>query len=77
MLGHSNLKNQLHQSVQEGTAGKKMIEIEMKFKGKRNKVEMLWSEPEPRMPNNYSTALCQFYALEKRFKGDVKLNCMY
>ena len=39
------------------------------FTGDRYEVGMLWSEPEPNLPNNYSSALGQLYPLERNSKG--------
>ena len=38
---------------------------------------MLWSEPEPNLPNNYSSALGQLYSLERRFQRDPNLKELY
>ena len=38
---------------------------------------MLWSEPEPKLPNNYSSALGQLYSLEQRFRRDPNLKSLY
>ena len=38
---------------------------------------MLWSEPEPNLPNNYSSALGQLYSLERRFQSDPNLKSLY
>ena len=38
---------------------------------------MLWSEPEPNLPNNYSSALGQLYSLERRFQRDPNLKSLY
>ena len=38
---------------------------------------MLWSEPEPKLPNKYSSALDQLYSLERRFQRDPNLKCLY
>ena len=43
-----------------------------KFRGERYEVGMLWSEPEPNLPNNYSSALGQLYSLERRFQKGPK-----
>ena len=55
----------------------KILEGTMKFTGKRYEVGMLWSEPEPNLPNNYSSALGQLYSLERRFQGDPNLKSLY
>ena len=44
-----------------------------KFTGKRYEVEKIWSEPEPNLSNNYSSALGQLHSVERRFKGDPNL----
>ena len=49
----------------------------MKFKGERYEGGMLWSEPEPNLPNNYSSALGQHYSLERRFQMDPNLKSLY
>ena len=38
---------------------------------------MLWSETEPNLPNNYSSALGQLYSLERRFQRDPNLKKLY
>ena len=38
---------------------------------------MLWSEPEPNLPNNYGSALGQLYSLERRFQRDPNLKELY
>ena len=38
---------------------------------------MLWSEPEPNLPNNYGLALGQLYSLERRFQRDPNLKELY
>ena len=55
----------------------KMLESTTKFTGERYEVGMLWSEPEPNLPNNYSSALGQLYSLERRFQRDPKLKSLY
>ena len=39
-----------------------MLESTTKFTGERYEVGMLWSEPEPNLPNSYSSALGQLYS---------------
>ena len=56
---------------------KKMLESTTKFTGERYEVGMLWSEPEPNLLNNYSSALCQLYSLERRFQRDPNLKNLY
>ena len=55
----------------------KMLESTTKFTGERYEVGMLWSEPEPNLPNNYSSALGQLYSLERRFQRDPNLKNLY
>ena len=50
--------NVVSQSKKELPA-KKMLESTTKITGERYEVGMLWSEPEPNLPNNYSSALGQ------------------
>ena len=38
---------------------------------------MLWSEPEPNLPNNYGSALGQLYSPERRFQRDTNLKELY
>ncbi|XP_075250897.1 uncharacterized protein LOC142343096 [Convolutriloba macropyga] len=38
---------------------------------------MLWSEPEPNLPNNYGSALSQLHSLERRFRRDPNLKSLY
>ena len=52
--------NVVSQSKKELQA-QKMLESTTKFTGERYKAGMLWSEPEPNLPNNYSSALGQLY----------------
>ena len=55
----------------------KMLESTTKFTGELYQVGMLWSEPEPNLPNNYSSALGQLYSLERRFQMDPNLKSFY
>ena len=55
----------------------KMLECTTKFTGERYEVGMLWSEPEPNLPNNYSSALGQLFSLERRFQKDPNLKSLY
>ena len=66
----------LSQSKKEQQA-QKLLESKTKFTGKRYEVGMLWNEPEPSLPNNYSSALGQLYSLERRFQRDPNLKEMY
>ena len=54
-----------------------MLESTTKFTGERYEVVMLWSEPEPNLPNNYSSALGQLYSLERIFQRDSNLKSLY
>ena len=38
---------------------------------------MLWSEPEPNLPNNYSSVLGQLFSLERRFQRHPNLKSLY
>ena len=64
------------QSKKEQPA-QKFLESTTKFTGERYEVGMLWSEPEPNLPNNYGSALGQLYSLERRFQRDPKLKQLY
>ena len=55
----------------------KMLESTTKFTGERYEVGMLWSETDPNLPNNYSSALGQLYSLERRFQRDPNLMNLY
>ena len=55
----------------------KMLESPTKFTGERYNLGMLWSEPEPNLPNNYSSALGLLYSLERRFQRDPNLKSLY
>ena len=68
--------NVVSQSKKELQA-QKMPESTTKFTGERYEVGMLWSEPEPHLPNNYSSAVGQLYSLERRFQGDPNLKSLY
>ena len=68
--------NVVSQSKKELQA-QKMLESTTKFTGERYEVGMLWSEPEPNLPNNYSSALGQLYSLERRFQRDPNLKNLY
>ena len=54
-----------------------MVQSTAKFTGERYEVGMLWSEQEPNLPNNYSSALGQLYSLERRFQRDPNLKNLY
>ena len=64
--------NVISQSKKELQA-QKMLESTTKFTGERYEVGMLWSDPEPNLPNNYSSALGQLHSLERRFQRDPNL----
>ena len=68
--------NVVSQSKKELQA-QKMQESTTKFTGERYEVGMLWSEPEPNLPNYYSSALGQLYSLERRFQRDPNLKNLY
>ena len=68
--------NVVSQSRKELQA-QKMLESTTNFTGERYQVGMLWSEPEPNLPNNYSSALGQFHSLERRFQRDPNLKSLY
>ena len=68
--------NVVSQSKKELQA-QKMLESTTKFTGERYEVGVLWSEPEPNLPNNYSSALGQLYSLERRFLRDPNLKSLY
>ena len=55
----------------------KMLESTTKFTGERYEVGMLWSKPEPNLPNNYSSALGQLHSLERRLQRDPNLKSFY
>ena len=54
-----------------------MLESTTKFTGERYEVGMLWSEPEPNLPNNYSSALGQLYSPERRLQSDPNLESLH
>ena len=68
--------NVVSQSKKELQA-QKMLECTTKFTGERYEEGMLWSEPEPNLPNNYSSALGQLFSLERRFQKDPNLKSLY
>ena len=55
----------------------KMLESTTKFTGERYEVGRLWGEPEPNLPNNYSSVLGQLYSLEQRFQREPNLKGLY
>ena len=68
--------SKISQSKKELQA-QKMVESTTKFTGDRCEGGMLWSEPEPNLPNNYSSALGQLYTMERRFQGEPNLKNLY
>ena len=68
--------NVVSQSKKERQA-QKMLESMTTFTGEQYKLRMLWSEPEPNLPNNYSSALSQLYSLEQRFQRGPNLKSLY
>ena len=54
-----------------------MLQKSTVFTGERYEVGVLWSEPDPKLPVNYSAALGQLYSLERRFQRDLELKVMY
>ena len=57
MVGHRNFclqQNVVSQSKKEQQA-QKFLETTTKFTGERYEVGMLWSEPDPNLPNNYGS----------------------
>ena len=55
----------------------KMLEVTKNFTGERYEVEMLWTESEPNLRNNYSSTLGQLYSLEQKFQRDPNLKSLY
>ena len=53
------------------------LESTKKFTSKRYEVGMLWSEPEPNLSKNYSSALGRLYSLERSFQRDPNLKELY
>ena len=68
--------NVVSQSKKEQQA-QKLLESTTKFTGERYEVGMLWSAPEPNLPNNYGSALVQLYSLEQRFQRYPNLKELY
>ena len=68
-----NVVSQLKKELQ----AQRMLESTTKFTGERYVVGMLWSEPEPNLPDNYSSNLGQLYSLERRFQRDPNLKSLY
>ena len=54
-----------------------MLESTTKFTGERYEMGMLWSELEPKLPNNYSLGLGQLYSMVRRFQMDPTLKNSY
>ena len=73
---YASKKNVVSQSKKEQQA-QKFLESPTNFTGERYEVGMLWSEPEPNLPNNYSSALGQIHSLEGRLQRDPKLKELY
>ena len=55
----------------------KMLEVTKNFTGERYEVEMLWTESEPNLRNNYSSTLGQLYSLEQKIQRDPNLKSLY
>ena len=68
--------NVVSQSKKELQA-QKMLDSTTKLTGERYEVGTLWSEPEPNLPNNYSSALGLLHSLEQRFQKDPNLKSLY
>ena len=68
--------NLVSQSKKELQA-QKMLGSTTKVTGERYEVGMLWTEPEPNLPNNYSSALSQLHSLERRLQRDPNLKSLY
>ena len=68
--------NVVSQSNKEQQA-QKVLESTTNFAGERYEVGMLWSEPEPNLPNNHSSALGHPYSLDQRFQRDPNLKSFY
>ena len=68
--------NVVSQSEKELQA-QKMLESTTKFTGEPNIVGMLLGEPEPNLPNNYSSALGQLHSLERRFQRNPNLKNLH
>ena len=73
---YASKMNVVGQSKEEQQA-QKFLESTTNFTGERYVVGMLWSEPEPNLPNNYGSALGQLYSLERRFQRDPNLKELY
>ena len=73
---YASKTNVVSQSKKELQA-QKMLESTAKFTGERYEEGMLWSEPEPNLPNNYSSALGQLHSLERRLQRDPNLIKLY
>ena len=68
-----NVVNQSRKELQ----AQKMLESATKLTGERFEVGMLWSEPEPNLPNNYGSFLGQLHSLERMFQRDPNLKSLY
>ena len=73
---YASKTNVVSQSKKEQQA-QKFLKSTTKFTGERYEVGMLWSEPEPNLPNNYGSAIGQLYSLELRFQRDPNLKELY
>ena len=73
---YASKKNFVSQSKKEQQA-QKFLDSTTKFTGERYEVGMLWNEPEPNLPNNYSSALGQLYSQERRLQQDPNLKELY
>ena len=73
---YASKKNVVSQSNKEHQA-QKFLETTTKFTGEQYEAGMLWSEPEPNLPNNYGSALGQLYSLERRFqRTQIQKSCI-
>ena len=68
--------NVVSQSENELQA-QKMLESTTKLTGERYEVGMLLSEPEPNLPNNYSSALGQLNSLERKLQREPNFKSLY
>ena len=73
---YASKNNVVSQSKKELQA-QKMIESTTKLTGERYEVRMLLSEPEPKLPNNYSSAFGELYSLERRLQSDPNMKSSY
>ena len=68
--------NVVSQSKKEQQA-QKFLESTTKFKGEGYEVDLLWSETNSNLPNNYGSALGQLYLLQRRLQKDPNLKELY